>query len=224
MQSFARQKGGKRLDMGQKVGIAPLFALGKLRGRVLPIGKGNVRLDALKRKVRRNSFKRGVPVLKCKGKVDGKGHAAQGERRRERCARLVVGKFALAELCKERVEIEAALFRRSGALARAARNGFRAVQSAQDVLKRQFPADAAHAKVQLPFLQPKLHGAEVGAQRDALRRHIAHIEKHSTFKRRAVHSKGEVENRRTLQNGSERLAEAPHRRGLLLFGARHLAA
>ena len=106
---LARQNGSERLDMRHEVGIGRLVALGELGGSLFAVGKDDVRLDALRRDVRGDILKRGVPILERKRKVDGKGDAAQRELGRKGCARLVVGELPLPELRKERVKVEAAL-------------------------------------------------------------------------------------------------------------------
>ena len=95
--------------MRQEVRIGRLVALGELGGSLIAIGKDDVRLDALRRDVRGDIFKRCVSVLERKCKVNGQRQSAQRELRREGCARLVVGKLPFPELRKERVKVEAAL-------------------------------------------------------------------------------------------------------------------
>ena len=69
-----------------------------------------------------------------------------------------------------------------------------------------------------------MEGAEVGAQGDARKRHIADVEKDCPLERRAVQIEGEIEDGRALQHAPERLAEATDGRRDVLDGARHLAA
>ena len=69
-----------------------------------------------------------------------------------------------------------------------------------------------------------MEGAEVGAQRDARKRHVADIEKDCPLERRAIQVKRDIEDRRALQDAPERLAEAADGRRDGLDGARHLAA
>ena len=145
------------------------------------------------------------------GKLHGKREGAERKLRRKRSARLVVGKLPFAQPREQRVEVKPLA-------------PFRKRERPHELFESKLSADAAVLQVRLPFLQPKLQDAEVGAERDGIGRHVADIEIDGALQGRAVERQGKIEDDGAREHAPERFTEASDRRRNVLFGAAHLTA
>ena len=153
-----------------------------------------------------------MPVfIEQEGKLHGKREGAERKLRRKRSARLVVGKLPFAQPREQRVEVKPLA-------------PFRKRERPHELFESKLSADAAVLQVRLPFLQPKLQDAEVGAERDGIGRHIADIEIDGALQGRAVERQRKIEDDGAREHAPERFTEASDRRRNVLFGAAHLAA
>ena len=153
-----------------------------------------------------------MPVfIEQEGKLHGKREGAERKLRRKRSARLVVGKLPFAQPREQRVEVKPLA-------------PFRKRERPHELFESKLSADAAVLQVRLPFLQPKLQDAEVGAERDGIGRHIADIEIDGALQGRAVERQRKIEDDGAREHAPERFTEAPDGRRNAVLGTGHLTA